>query len=108
MKNNEPQSPRTHGLKWMALGTLAIITAVFVSNWLLPKIGFELGIGGLFAFGACGVYFLLGLTEVITNKPFIYWGQKWMDLKGWQRGVFGTLFLLFVLAALIAIIPFVA
>jgi hypothetical protein len=108
MNTSEPQSPRIHGLKWMALGTLAIIVAVLVSNWLLPKIGFELGIGGLFAFGACGVYFLLGLTEVITNRPFIYWAQKWMDLKGWQRGVFGTLFLLLVLAALIAIIPFVA
>jgi hypothetical protein len=108
METSEPHSPRDHGFKWMALGSLAFAVAAIVSNWLLPAIGFELDSHGLYAFGVCGAYFFLGLIEVITNKPFIYWGQKWMALKGWQRGVFGTLFLLLVLVAVLAILPFIA
>jgi hypothetical protein len=96
------------GLQRIGIGAIAIVAALFVINWLLPRIGFELGIGELFSFGASGVYLFIGLVEVITNKPFFYWGQKWMALKAWQRGVFGTLFLLLVLVIFIAIIPLIA
>jgi hypothetical protein len=108
MKHYESTSPRKHGFIMMALGGVAIVAAVAINNWLLPKLGYQLAIGALFAFSACGAYLLVGLVEVLTNKSFIHWGQKWMALKGWQRGIFGTLFLLLVLAAVVCIIPYVA
>ena len=92
----------------MAIGSVAIVVAVALNNWLLPKLGYQLAIGGMFAFAACGACFLTGLIEIVTNRSFVYWGQKWMELKGWQRGLFGTIFLLLVLAALVCIIPYVA
>jgi hypothetical protein len=107
MDTQTTASQRKHGLIKMALGCVAIVVAIALNNWLLPKLGLELAIGGLFMFSAAGAYFLVGLVEVITNRSFIYWGQKWMALKGWQRGVFGTLFLLIILAALGCIIPYV-
>jgi hypothetical protein len=98
---NPVYSPRKHGLKWMLYGGLAFVAAILTNQWLLSQ-GVRLGIGGVFGFAACGAFFLMGLLEVITNRSFVYWAQKWNNLKGWQRGILGTLI------AISALIIFVA
>ncbi|MEO6569687.1 MAG: hypothetical protein ABIO94_13055 [Opitutaceae bacterium] len=88
--NDHGYSPRKRGLKQMAFGGIVFAGAVVLVNWVLPRWNLRLEIGGLFGFAAIGAWFLVGLVQVVTNKPFHYWGQKWMQLKGWQRGILGT------------------
>src|ERR1043166_3576386 len=40
------------------------------------------------------VYVCAGLVELITGRPFQELADAWMTLKGWQRGIIGTLIVL--------------
>jgi len=51
------------------------------------------------------VYFCIGLIEVITGRPFQQLADSWMTLKGWQRGVLGTIIVL-VAGAIVIIVVF--
>lgn len=37
------------------------------------------------------VYFCIGFIEVVSGKPYRHLASAWMSLKGWQRGVIGTI-----------------
>ena len=37
------------------------------------------------------VYFCIGSIELISGRPYQQFARSWMALKGWQRGVLGTL-----------------
>ncbi len=45
-----------------------------------------------------GVFALMGLVESVTASKFGELAQKWDTLKGWQRGVLGTLVAMLALA----------
>jgi len=49
-----------------------------------------------------GAYAMVGLIELVSGTPFSQFNDLWMNLKGWQRGVFGTVFLLLVFVAMFA------
>ena len=40
------------------------------------------------------VYVCIGIIELLTGRPFQQLADSWMALKGWQRGVIGTLIVL--------------
>ncbi|MBI3870593.1 MAG: hypothetical protein HY299_18855 [Verrucomicrobia bacterium] len=40
------------------------------------------------------VYACIGGSELITGRPYQQLADAWMSLKGWQRGVVGTLIVL--------------
>ena len=40
------------------------------------------------------VYVCMGSIELITGRPYQQLAYAWMALKGWQRGVIGTLIVL--------------
>jgi hypothetical protein len=37
------------------------------------------------------VYLCVGIVELLTGRPFQQLADAWMSLKGWQRGIIGTL-----------------
>ena|SRR5579871_2135206 len=37
------------------------------------------------------VYFCIGTIELLTGRPYRQLADAWMSLKGWQRGIIGTL-----------------
>lgn len=54
------------------------------------------------------VYFCVGVIELLTGRPFQQLADAWMALRGWQRGVIGTLIVvvagflvIFLMAALL-------
>jgi hypothetical protein len=40
------------------------------------------------------VYFCVGIVELLTGRPYQQLAEAWMALRGWQRGVIGTLIVL--------------
>lgn len=57
-----------------------------------------------FAVIGAGLPFVLvcvGFIEAVTGSPYSRLAQRWMALRGWQRGVLGTFI---VLAALVFIL----
>ncbi len=81
-------SIRKKGLKKIGLG---IVVTVGVVAWLLwrhsqgrtPNSLSLIGIGAMMAVG------LVGLLEVLMNRPFSEMEAWWGGLQGWQRGVIG-------------------
>jgi hypothetical protein len=51
-------------------------------------------------------YFCIGVIELFTGRPFQELADAWMGLKGWQRGVIGTLIV--VLAGFLIIVVMTA
>jgi hypothetical protein len=67
----------------------AAIFAVFVA---IAKAGFEFNNPFRLILPSIPfVYFCIGLLELITGRPYRQIADAWMALKGWQRGVIGTL-----------------
>ena len=40
------------------------------------------------------VYFCIGIVELLSGKPYQQLADAWMTLRGWQRGIIGTLIVL--------------
>jgi hypothetical protein len=51
-----------------------------------------------------GAFAVVGLIECVTGTPFSKYSDAWERLKGWQRGVLGTSFLLVVSAILFSML----
>ena len=54
----------------------------------------------LISAGVPFVYLCIGVIELLTGRPFQQLADAWMALRGWQRGVIGTL-IVFVAGSLI-------
>jgi hypothetical protein len=77
------------------LGGLAVFAIGLAFTMLiLPRLGVQLTPVGLAAFALPGAYALSGLVEIVTGISFMQFARRWDDLKGWQRGVFGTFIVL--------------
>lgn len=83
-------STRNNRLKKLALGAIALVAVFWFVLWLqrqgnTPNSFALIGIGAPVAIG------LVGLLEIIVNRPFSEMEEWWNNLKGWQRGVLGLL-----------------
>ncbi|NNE19419.1 MAG: hypothetical protein HKN10_13165 [Myxococcales bacterium] len=47
-----------------------------------------------------GAYALVGLLELLTGSSFSELSRRWDALRGWQRGVLGTVVVIVAFAAL--------
>jgi hypothetical protein len=50
---------------------------------------------------------LIGGIELVTGAPFQRLANSWMSLRGWQRGVLGTLIVFASLAMILCVVTFV-
>ena len=53
------------------------------------------------------VYLCVGLIEVVSNKPYRHLAAEWMNLKGWQRGIIGTIIVIAAMAFILLGVAFV-
>jgi hypothetical protein len=89
---------RRRGWRMLGIGSAGFAAMLFLVYWLAAhaySFHFAL-LPACFPF----VFLCAGLTEAITGTPYSRLAQRWMSLRGWQRGVIGTSI---VLAALITI-----
>lgn len=49
---------------------------------------------------------LIGSIELITGAPFQKLADSWMNLRGWQRGVLGTVIVFASLAIILCLVTF--
>ena len=79
-------SVRRRGLVKLFVGLLIFIPIVLVLVFLTQQSNVLVPIGLTLP----GVYALAGLVEFVTGVSFLELATRWDNLKGWQRGVFGT------------------
>ena len=96
--SRETGSARKRGLKLLLVGAAATGALFYVALDLLPRFGYQFTPRGLMIAGIPSAIGLVGLLEFATGIPFQDWVRRWDSLKGWQRGIIGTLI---ALAALI-------
>jgi hypothetical protein len=53
------------------------------------------------------VYLCIGLIEVVSGKPYRHLAAEWMNLKGWQRAIIGTIIVIVALAFILLGVAFV-
>ena len=53
------------------------------------------------------VYLCIGLIEVVSGRPYRQLAAAWMSLRGWQRGVIGTIIVFASLAFILLGVAFV-
>ena len=90
---------RKRGLKMLAIGGVVFGAILYLVYWLSAhnyRYNLEV-IGASFPF----VFVCVGFIEAVTGSPYSRLAQRWMALRGWQRGVLGTFI---VLAALVFIL----
>lgn len=92
---------RKRGLRRFVLWLLVFLAAMAVPLFALPRLGFQLRPLGMIPFALPGAFALQGLVELIVGVPFVELARRWDQLKGWQRGVLGTII---VLVALVVIV----
>lgn len=92
---------RKRGLRHCALWLLAFLAAMTVPLFVLPRLGVQLTPPGMIPFALPGAFALKGLLEFVTGVPFLELARRWDELKGWQRGVLGTIIVLMALVVII-------
>lgn len=53
------------------------------------------------------VYLCIGLIEVVSGQPYSHLAAAWMSLKGWQRGIIGTIIIIASLVFIMLGVAFV-
>ena len=81
-------SIRKNGSVKIALGTIAFLVISFFVYWLQTE-GYSPNGFALIGLGAPIAWGLVGLLEVVMNRPFSEMEEWWNALKGWQRGLIG-------------------
>lgn len=100
MTHDIPKTVSASGIRRKGLLRFVLSAAVFALGvgyvlFIGPHSHEEWDMGDLLIFAVPGGYALVGLIEMITGVPFSNLARKWDDLKGWQRGVLGTLIVIF-------------
>ena len=94
-------SIRKKGLVKMATGFLALIGAGYFVYWLQTQ-GYSPNGFAMIGLGAPAAIGLVGLLEVLMNRPFSEMEDWWNGLRGWQRGVLGMLVVILAFVLMIA------
>ncbi len=95
------KSIRRKGLFRMVVGLVLFLVLLAGVLWLLPLTHLQLTGFGMVPVALPGAFALAGFLEFVTGVPFVEFARRWDQLKGWQRGVFGTAI---VLVAFVVII----
>jgi len=93
------KSIRNQGTKKLIVGFVAGIIAAYFLYWI-DKNGYRLNGFALITIAGPAAWGLVGLLEVIMNRPFSEMEDWWDSLKGWQRGIIG-LFVVFIAIVLL-------
>jgi hypothetical protein len=99
---------RKRGARRFALWLLAFAVAMVVPVYVLPRLGLQLTPLAMIPFALPGAFALQGLIELITGVPFLELARRWDELKGWQRGVLGTIIVLVALVVIVGGVGLVA
>jgi hypothetical protein len=93
-------SVRKRGIRRFLLGFAAGVAAGFFLYWLQQQ-GYMLNSFAMIAVATPAAWGLVGLLEIITNRPFSEMEDWWNGLRGWQRGILGLFVVIFAFALLI-------
>jgi hypothetical protein len=94
-------SIRKKGTKKLAIGAVAMVAVSYFVYWLQLQ-GYSPNSFALIGLGAPVAIGLVGLLEVLMNRPFSEMEEWWNALKGWQRGILGLMVVILAFALLIA------
>jgi hypothetical protein len=97
-------SIRRKGFLRFMIGLVTFAVGLTIPMFVLPYFGEQLTPPGMIPFALPGAYALSGLIELATGISFLELARRWDDLKGWQRGIFGTFIVLIGGALVLAII----
>lgn len=96
-------SIRKKGSKKLMFGAIAGVIAAYFVYWLQLQ-GYSPNGFALIGLGAPAAWGLVGLLEVLINRPFSEMEDWWNGLRGWQRGVIGLCVAVFAFAMMIGCI----
>jgi hypothetical protein len=95
---------RKRGLMMFVIGGIIFAGILYLMYWLSAhnhQFSVELiGAGVPFAVSC------IGLIELVSGAPYYRLAQAWMGLRGWQRGVLGTLIVVASLVIILLIVTF--
>jgi hypothetical protein len=92
---------RKRGLYRFLTGLAVFMTGLAIAGFVIPYLGIRLTPLGLLPFALPGAYALAGVLEIMTGLSFADLGDRWNRLKGWERGVYGTISVLLIGAIII-------
>ena len=92
--NPNPSSIRRKGLLRLAIGLGVFAIGLTIPMYVLPYFHHQLTPTGMIPFALPGAYALSGIIELVTGVSFFEFVRRWDELKGWQRGIFGTFIVL--------------
>ena len=95
---------RKRGLKLLIIAGSLFAANLVLLLWLsahaysvhFPVVGMSLPLA----------FSLIGSIELVTGSPFQRLADSWMSLRGWQRGVLGTLIVFASLAIILCVVTF--
>jgi hypothetical protein len=90
----------------MGFGVFAV--GLTIPMYVLPYLGHQLTPMGMIPLAIPGAYALAGLLEVITGVSFLECARRWDELKGWQRGVFGTTIVIVAIFVIVVVVGLIA
>ncbi|MEP5764752.1 MAG: hypothetical protein ABJ308_09160 [Halieaceae bacterium] len=88
---------RTRGLLgFVGFGALfGLIVFWYANPEFYPFSYHPVGPAAAIFIGAPGAFSAVGLIEFASGQPFYKLEETWQGLKWWQRGIWGTLFVVF-------------
>ncbi|EDY18556.1 hypothetical protein CfE428DRAFT_3941 [Chthoniobacter flavus Ellin428] len=95
-------SVRRKGLFHFVIGLAVFAVGLTIPVFLLPYFHHQLTPTGMIPFALPGAYALSGLIEFLTGVSFLEFARRWDELKGWQRGIFGTFIVIIALFLILA------
>ena len=101
-------SIRRKGLLRFVIGLAVFAVGLTMPVFVLPYFGHQLTPPGMIPFALPGAYALFGLVEFGTGISFFEFAARWDELKGWQRGIFGTFIVLVAMVLIISVGAFIA
>lgn len=88
------------------IGFVAILGLFFLIDKMFGH-GFVVSPFGMIPFCIPFVYFCMGLIEVVSGRPYRQLAAAWMSLRGWQRGIIGTIIIVVSPALMLLGVAFV-
>ncbi len=93
-------SIRQKGSRKLILGFVAGVIAAYILYWVQLQ-GYKPNGFAIIGWAAPTAWGLVGLLEVLMNRPFSEMEDWWGSLMGWQRGVIGLFVVIIAFAIMI-------